>query len=293
MTTYIHTYAYAYTHARHYDLTYSIDQSRKGAEDQESYQEGKIRTSYAHIFPTSMMPSLILYCFVFGLSISSLGAAFVPIPARRPTSQQKQSARSCSLTPVTPAQRSPPPPLLALHMFHGPEANDGGRQFAASVLASTCVLTGILTSSTAALAMTTNHNMPIPETATTPTLTLSARSGGGTGGRSASSSSIPAFRPPSRLPGSATSRQYGQAVIIRPSPVLSSGFGLVDLSPFGYGLSSYGASGAASVINENIREARQEGELRDERIELATVRQREAKSGQRMKLLGQQQQQRK
>ena len=192
-----------------------------------------------------------------------------------------------TLALVTPPQRSPLP-LLALHMSHGPEADDGGRQFAASVLASACVLTGILTSSTAALAMKTNHNMPIPDTATTPTLTLSARSGGGTGGRSASSSR-PAFRPPSRLPGSATSRQYGQAVIVRPSPVLSSGFGLVDLSPFGYGLSSYGASGAASVINENIREARQEGELRDERIELATVRQREAKSGQRMKLLGQQQ----
>ena len=63
----------------------------------------------------------------------------------------------------------------------------------------------------------------------------------------------------------------------------------MDLSPFGYGLSSYEASGVASAINENIREARQEGELRDEQIELATVRQREAKLGQRMKLLGQQQ----
>ena len=168
-------------------------------------------------FPTTIMPFLVLCYFVFGLSISSLGAAFVPIPARYPTSQQKQNVA------VTPAKRSPQP----LHISHGPDTDDGGRQFAASILVSTYVLTGILTSRTAALAITTNQ-MPIPGATTTSAWTLSERSGGRMGGRSASSNR-PVFRPPSRLPGSATSRQYGQAVIVRPTPVLSPGFGLVDL----------------------------------------------------------------
>ena len=167
---------------------------------------------------------LVLYYFVFSLSVSSLGMAFVPIPARSPTSQQKQNVKSYSLTPVTPDQRCPQP----LHMSYGPGADDRGRQFVASVLAPTYVLTGILTYRTAALAITTDQ-MPVPDAPTTSTLTLSARSGGRMGGRSVSSNR-PTFRPPSHLPGSATSRQYGQAVIVRPSPVLSSGFGLVDLS---------------------------------------------------------------
>lgn len=223
------------------------------------------------------MPSLVLYYFVFSLSISSLTTAFVPGSS---THQRKQNnVRSCSLTPVAPAQRYPQP----LHMSHGPEADDGGRQFAASVLASAYVLTGILTSRTAAMAITTSQ-MPISDAPTTATtLTLSARSGGRMGGRSPSARR-PAFRPPSRVPGSATSRQYGQAVIVRPTPVLSPEFGLV--SPFGYG--SYGALGAASVINEGVREARQESELRDERMELEQVRQREADLEQRIKFLEQQ-----
>ena len=166
-------------------------------------------------------------------------------------------------------------------MSKGPaDGDDGGRQFASSVLASAYLLTSILTGSTAALAVTTDQ-MPLSDTAT-PTVVLAARSGGRMGGRSASRS---AFRSPSRLPGSATSRRYGQAVIVRPTPVLGPGFGLV--SPFGYG---YGALGAASVINEGIREARQEGELRDERMELQEVRQKEAELEQRIKLLEQQQQ---
>ena len=171
-------------------------------------------------FPTTIMPFLVLCYFVFGLSISSLGAAFVPIPARYPTSQQKQNVA------VTPAKRSPQP----LHISHGPDtSDDGGRQFAASILVSTYVLTSILTSRTAALAITTNQiPTSIPGATTTSAWTLSERSGGRMGGRSASSNR-PVFRPPSRLPGSATSRQYGQAVIVRPTPVLSPGFGLVDL----------------------------------------------------------------
>ena len=44
------------------------------------------------------------------------------------------------------------------------------------------------------------------------------------------------------------------------------------------------------MINEGIREARQEGELRDERMELQEVRQKEAELEQRIKLLEQQQQ---
>ena len=165
---------------------------------------------------TLVMPSLTTFCsFVFGLSIS-LGAAFVPIPARSPTFQQKQNV-ACSRTPVT------------LHISHGPDTDDGGRQFAASVWVSTYVLTGILTDRTAALAITTNR-MPtsIADATTTSTWTLWERSGGRMGGRSASSNR-PVFRPPSKLPGSATSRQYGQAVIVRPTLVLSPGFGLVDL----------------------------------------------------------------
>jgi hypothetical protein len=194
-------------------------------------------------------------------------------PARVQQQQQQQHVRSCSLT-MTP-QRSPQP----LRMSRRSEANDEGRQFAASVLASAYILTGILTSSTAAKAVTTTDQVGAAST-----LMLSARTGGRIGGRSASR---PAFRAPSRVPGSATSRRYGQAIIVRPTPVLSPGFGLV--SPFGYGY-GYGALGAASVINEGIREARQESELRDERVELEQVRQREAEMEQRIKLLEQQQQ---
>eukprot|EP00563_Minutocellus_polymorphus_P019677 CAMPEP_0197718184 /NCGR_PEP_ID=MMETSP1434-20131217/2439_1 /TAXON_ID=265543 /ORGANISM="Minutocellus polymorphus, Strain CCMP3303" /LENGTH=169 /DNA_ID=CAMNT_0043302809 /DNA_START=234 /DNA_END=743 /DNA_ORIENTATION=- len=168
-------------------------------------------------------------------------------------------------------------------MSHSP-GDDGGRQCAASVLALAYLFTGILTGGTAAVAVTTDQmplQMPVSDTAAS-TMVLAARSGGRMGGRSASR---PAFRSPSRLPGSATSRRYGQAVVVRPTPVLSPGFGLV--SPFGYG---FGALGAVSVVNEGIREARQEGELRDERMELQEVRQREGELEQRIKLLEQQQQ---
>ena len=223
------------------------------------------------------MPSLTPHHLLLGLFIiPSLATAFIPC-AQEPSAccATKQYVKIFADTCSMERSRNP------LHMSKGPaDGDDGGRQFASSVLASAYLLTSILTGSTAALAVTTDQ-MPLSDTAT-PTVVLAARSGGRMGGRSASRS---AFRSPSRLPGSATSRRYGQAVIVRPTPVLGPGFGLV--SPFGYG---YGALGAASVINEGIREARQEGELRDERMELQEVRQKEAELEQRIKLLEQQQQ---
>ena len=227
------------------------------------------------------MPFLIILYLLFGISVPSLTWAFVAFPARSPTHQHEHNGliiRSCSLT-VTPAQRSL---LQPLHMSNGQEAGDGGKQFAASVLASAYILSCILTSSTAALAVTTDHvRMPtcISDATTTSTLTLSARSGGRMGGLHLSASnSRPEFRPPSRLPGSATSRQYGQALIVRPTPVLSPAFGLVDISPFGSGFGSNGALGTASAINEGIRETREEGDIRNERVGLLEQQQQRRKS---------------
>uniref|UniRef100_A0A7S4NGA3 Uncharacterized protein n=1 Tax=Odontella aurita TaxID=265563 RepID=A0A7S4NGA3_9STRA len=169
-------------------------------------------------------------------------------------------------------------------------SNDGGKQFAAAVVASTYLLSGLAFGAEAALA----DSYSTPDFGGTTTV-LAGKSGGRAGGRVASGGpgNARTAGPPSVSSRSTNTVTNTHTTVIQQAPVVVQQPTVVMAPPMysspapGLGLAM--GINAVGAIGEGMREARQEREIAQSKAEVMVMRQKEADMENRLRMMEQQQ----
>jgi hypothetical protein len=168
-------------------------------------------------------------------------------------------------------------------------ASSDGKTFAASVLTSAYLLTGLL-SADAAFAADAYSTQP---SFVDSSIVVAARSGGRAGGRSAPR---PASRSVAPSSSSKTVINRSTTVIQAPPVVVGGGYGYGGYGGYGYydptpGIALNLGLSAVSAVGNGMREYRQESEIARSRAELGAAKEREAEMAERIRALEQMQMQ--